>query len=192
VLQEAVRYLEETQEESGNWRFAPEIYQHALAPWFQGWQWPNLNPACSLAGLLKELDLGSERLHMRVERLFTRLARLEDVAGNEFYGVRPYASYFLPEWNHPQRELYLSGVLWWLIRQHLANTLDDSEHFFAYVRHPQTYIAQHLPASILQDRLDRLEAEQSEDGGWPTPYDTGWRGWCTIQNLLVLRAFGRL
>jgi hypothetical protein len=192
VLREVVRYLEETQEENGNWRFAPEIHQHALAPWFQGWQWPNLNPSCSLAGLLKELGLGSERLHTRVEQLFTQLARLEDVIGNEFYGVRPYASYFLPEWNHPQRELYVSGVLWWLIRQHLANTLDDSEHFFAYARHPQTYTAQHLPASMLQDRLDRLEAEQSEDGGWPTPYNADWRGWSTVQNLLVLRAFERL
>jgi hypothetical protein len=192
LLRTAVSYLEEMQEENGNWRFAPEIYQHTLAPWFQGWQWPNLNPTCTLAGLLKELGLGSERLHTRVEQLFTQLARIEDVAGDEFYGVRPYAYYFLPEWNHPQRELYISGVLWWLIRQHLANTLEDSEHFFAYVRHPQTYTAQHLPAALLQDRLNRLEAEQAEDGGWPSPYDAGWRGWSTIQNLLVLRAFSRL
>lgn len=192
LLQAAVSYLEEAQEENGNWRFAAEIYQHQLAPWFQGWQWPNLNPACTLAGLLKELGLGSERLHTRVEQLFTQLARIEDVAGNEFYGVRPYACYFLPEWNHPQRELYISGVLWWIIRQHLANTFDDSEHFFAYVRHPQTYTSQHLPATILQERLNRLEAEQTADGGWPSPYDAGWRGPSTVQNLLVLRAFGRI
>src|SRR5947209_5851471 len=54
LLQGAVEYLERTQEETGNWRFSAEIYQHELAPWFQGWQWPNLNPACPLAGLLKE------------------------------------------------------------------------------------------------------------------------------------------
>jgi len=192
LLRATVTYLEETQEENGNWRFAPEIYQHQLAPWFQGWQWPNLNPACTLAGLLKELGLGSERLHTRVEQLFMQLARIEDVAGNEFYSVRPYACYFLPEWNHPQRELYISGVLWWLIRQHLANALEDSEHFFAYVRHPQTYTAQYLPAALLQERLNRLETEQAEDGGWPSPYDADWRGWSTMQNLLVLRAFGRI
>lgn len=192
LLQKAVAYLEQTQEENGNWRFAPGVYDHELAPWFQGWEWPNLNPACTLTGLLKELGLGSERLHVRVERLFAQLARVEDLTSDEFYSVRPYASYFLPEWNHPQRELYLAGVLWWLIRQHLGSAELDGNHFFAYVRHPQTYISRNLPEPILSERLHRLQAEQEEDGGWPTPYNVDWRGWTTIQNLLVLRAFGRI
>jgi hypothetical protein len=192
LLQKAAAYLESTQEENGNWRFASAIYDHELAPWFQGWEWPNLNPACTLAGLLKELGLGSDTLHMRVERLFEQLARVEDLLSDEFYSARPYAYYFLPEWNHPQRELYLAGVLWWLIRQHSAGAEMDSNHFFAYVRHPQTYTARNLPEHILQAQLAHMEAEQEEDGGWPTPYDPNWRGWTTIQNLLVLRAFGRI
>jgi hypothetical protein len=192
LLQKAVAYLERTQEESGNWRFAPGVYEHELAPWFQGWEWPNLNPACTLAGLLKELGLGSDLLHARVERLFAQLARVEDLTSDEFYSARPYAYYFLPEWNHPQRELYVSGVLWWLIRQHLAGKDLDGNHFFAYVRHPGTYTARYLPQNILSERLNSLQAEQEEDGGWPTPYDTNWRGWTTIQNLLVLRAFGSI
>jgi hypothetical protein len=49
-----------------------------------------------------------------------------------------------------------------------------------------------LPAHILKRRLDMLEAEQQADGGWPTPYNEGWRGWFTDQNLLILRAFGRI
>ncbi len=192
LLQKTTAYLEQTQEENGNWRFAPGIYQHELAPWFQGWEWPNLNPTCTIAGLLKELGLGSERLHTRVERLFGQLARLEDLTSDEFYSVRPYAYYFLPEWPHPQRELYISGVLWWLIRQHLGEKDLDGNHFFAYLRHPDTYTAKHLPANILSERLDRMQAEQEVDGGWPTPYDLNWRGWTTIQNLIVLRAFGRI
>ena len=192
LLQKAVAYLEQTQEENGNWRFAPGVYEHELAPWFQGWEWPNLNPTCTLAGLLKELRLGSDTLHARVERLFVQLARVEDLTSDEFYSVRPYASYFLPEWNHPQRELYSSGVLWWLIRQHLAGKDLDGNHFFAYVRHPKTYTARNLPETILKEQLERMQAEQEEDGGWPTPYNTDWRGWTTIQNLLVLRAFGSI
>src|SRR5205807_2501588 len=65
LLQRATAYLEATQEEDGGWRFTPAVYEHELAPWFQGWDWPNLNPACSLAALLRELGLGSERLHQR-------------------------------------------------------------------------------------------------------------------------------
>jgi hypothetical protein len=37
-----------------------------------------------------------------------------------------------------------------------------------------------------------LEAEQSDDGGWPSPYNAGWRGWVTVQSLLTLKAFDRL
>lgn len=192
LLQRAVQYLETTQEEDGGWRFSPAIYEHELAPWFQDWQWPNLNPACTLAGLLKELGLGSSRLHDRVERLFETRAHVKDVATGEFYDVRSYAYYFLPDWQHPQREFYLSGLLWWLIRQQVEGKLADALHFFEYARRPQSYLGQHLPVSMLAAELEQLVAEQQEDGGWPSPYDAGWRGWFTVQSLLVLQQFGKL
>ncbi len=192
LLARAVAYLEETQDEDGGWHFSEGVYRHELAPWFRAWAWPNLNPACTLGGLLRELGLGSERLHGRVAVLFQRLARPEDLAGDDFYGVRPYAYYFLPEWEHPRRELYLSGVLWWLVRGHVAGTIADSPHFFEYVRGPHTYTGRRLPPRVLAERLDLLAAEQADDGGWPTPYNEAWRGWVTVQSLLVLHRFGRL
>jgi hypothetical protein len=192
LLQRTVAHLEETQTDDGDWRFSQGVYQHDLAPWFQEWQWPNLNPACTIAGLLKELGLGSERLHARVEALFEKLARPEALLGDDFYAVQPYAFFFLPEWKHQERELYVSGVLWWLIRQHAENKITDAGHFFVYVRNPQTYTGRLLPERILTEELDRLEAEQMEDGGWPTPYDEAWRGHETVNNLLILKQFGRL
>jgi hypothetical protein len=192
LLTRTVEYLEQSQFEDGSWRFSEGIYQHELAPWFQGWEFPNLNPACTLAGLLTGLGLGSERLHERVARLFQRLARPEDLLGDEYYGVRPYAYYFLPEHERPQRELYISGVLWWLMRQHAEHKLADASHFFDYVRGPRTYTGRNLPAQVVSEQLDRLGAEQAEDGGWPTPYDEGWRGPFTVQSLLVLKEFNRL
>src|SRR5262249_12674458 len=102
-----------------------------------------------------------------------------------------YAYYFQPAWQHPQRELYLSGVLWWLIRQ-AESAEQDGHHFFDYVRRPNTYTARMLPRRILDRRLELLEAEQLDDGGWPTPYDPRWRSWVTIENLVVLRSFGRI
>ncbi len=191
ILQAAVRHLEETQDDEGGWRFSDGVYQHPLAPWFQGWEWPNLNPSCTIAGLLKQLGLGSPELHARVEQLFERLARVEDLTSDEFYTVRPYAYYFRPEWPHPQRDLYSSGVLWWLIRQ-AGNAELDGNHFFQYAPSPNTYTARMLPKDILNRRLEMLTAEQQEDGGWPTPYNPNWRGWVTVQNLLVLRAFGKI
>jgi hypothetical protein len=189
LLQRTVAYLEREQSEEGEWRFTPEVYTRPMAPWFQGWVWPNLNPACPIAGHLQELGLGSERLHDRVAALFERLANPLDLVSDEFYNIGKYAYYFTPQGDSTQREFFLSGVLWWLIRQHAGGKLADNGHFFEYVRDPSTYTGMRIPSPILNSRLDALAAEQADDGGWPTPYDPHWRGWATVQNLLVLEAF---
>jgi hypothetical protein len=192
LIERAVEYLEATQDEDGGWRLSVEVQAHALAPWFAGWVWPNLNPACVIAGLLRELGVGSQRLHARVEQLFVAHAQLADLATGAFYDVRPYAGYFLTPNAHPRRELYLAGILWWVIRTHLAGEFPSAGHFFAYVPDPESYTGHHLPAAIIAEQLDRLEAEQEPDGGWPTPYAEHWRAPATVQSLLTLRAFGRI
>lgn len=189
MVQRTVAYLEQTQDETGNWRFSPEVYESPLAPWFQHWEWPSLNPSCTISGLLKELGSGSEQLHRRVEELFANLGNVHDLTGDEYYNVRPYVYYFFPIWDHPQRDLYTSGVAWWLIRQ--ADSL-DGDHFFSFVRSPESSVARLLPPTLIEQRLQDLANEQAEDGGWPSPYSNHWRGWITVQNLLVLQAFGKL
>lgn len=192
LIQKTLAYLETAQEEDGSWRFRPEIYAQPMAPWFKNWTWPNLNPACTTAGILRAYGLGSARLHRRVLALFEQLADLSEVADGDFYSIRPYAMYFQPEWDHPQREFYLNGLLWWLIRQHLTNKIADSGHWLEYIESPDSWLGRNMPPAILQDRLNRLEAEQMPDGGWPTPYHPLWRGPVTVNNLIILRAFGRI
>jgi hypothetical protein len=192
MVQSTVRYLEDTQREEGDWQFSPEVYEHPLAPWFQGWTWPTLNPGVTTSGLLRVMGLGSDRLHARAERLFQQLATPNDLLGDEYYAVRPYSLYFLSEWDHPQRELYLSGIVWWLIRQDAAGTLPDAFHYLEYVRGPETYVGRHLPRRLITARLDQLEREQAEDGGWPVAYADHWRAPTTVESLLMLHRFGRL
>lgn len=192
LVQKAVSYLEETQDEDGCWRFTKDIYTHPLAPWFQGWTWPNLNPSCTLAGILREYGLGSPLLHQRVAHLFTQWANLGEFLEGEFYAVRAYAYYFLPEGDFPQREFYLSGLFWWLIRRHISNEIADNSHWFEFIRSPYSYVGSRLPEDILSDRLERLIGEQRADGGWSTPYNPDWRSPVTINNLLVLKAFDQL
>jgi hypothetical protein len=191
LLKKAANYLEHTQDPDGGWRFVPEIYQHKLAPWFQGWQWPNLNPACTLAGLLMELKLGSTAVLNRVQQLFERLEKPEKVTQGEFYTVRPYAMYFIAETGSQRQAFYRSELVNWFIRQHQLNKLDNT-HFFEYIRSPRTYAGESIPAGVLNTRLDLLIAEQADDGGWPSPYDAHWRPWITVNNLLVLREFRRI
>jgi hypothetical protein len=192
LVQRTVAYLEEAQSDDGDWHFAPEVYEHPIAPWFAGWTFPSLNPSCTLAGCLATLGLGSQRLHRRVHRLFTDLSDPAHLLGDEYYAVRPYAYYFRPPVDRPGRELYLSGVLWWLIRQNAAGRLPDTLHFFDYVHSPDSYIGRTLPTRLIATQLDALEREQSEDGGWPVAYANHWRAPSTVSAMLILKRFGRL
>lgn len=192
LIQRTLGYLEDTQGEDGTWRFSDEVLQGEMAPWFAAWTWPSLNPACAIAGLLRELGAGSEGMVHRVEELFDELARPEDLLGDEFYTIQPYAFYFLPRWEHPLRQLYLSGIVWWLTAQRAQGKLADAGHFFEFVRSPDTDVARLLPPTCTTTELDRLEAEQSPDGGWPSPYAEHWRGPATVSAMLVLKEFGRV
>jgi hypothetical protein len=191
LLRRAEAYLERTQTADGDWRFSDGVLAHDIAPWFAHWEWPNLNPACTTSGLARQLGLGSPRLHERAAHLFERLARPDAIPDGDFYAVRPYAYYFLSDTPHPQREAYRDAVADWLLLQHREDA-QDGNHFFEYIRTPDSPIAQRLPSDMLNERLNRLLAEQSEDGGWPSPYNAAWRPWVTTQNLLVLQAFGRV
>jgi hypothetical protein len=191
LLQRAAGYLERTQTPDGDWRFSDAVLAHDIAPWFAHWEWPNLNPACTTAGLARQLGIGSDLLQERAAALFERLANIDAIADADFYGVRPYAYYFLADTPHPQREQYLDAVAAWLLQQHHDNT-QDGNHFFEYIRTPSSPVAQRLPEAVLDERLDRMAAEQADDGGWPSPYNAAWRPWVTTQNLLVLQAFGRI
>lgn len=192
LLLRTLGWLETTQLDDGTWRFTPEIYQHELAPWFKNWEWPNLNPSGTISGILQQIGVGSERLHKRVRGLFERLAKPEDLLGDEYYSVRPYAYTFLTGWDFLHSELYRYGVVWWMVRQHLTNPALDATHWLDFAPMPRSSIAQRVPVNILNEKLDQLIAEQSADGGWPTPYDSAWRGWNTVMNLMVLRAHGKV
>lgn len=188
----AVDYLEQTQEPNGDWRFTPEIYQHALPPWFQHWQWPNLNPSTTIAGLLRQLGLGSRALHQRAEKLFDQLAKPEDLTGEEYYSVRPYGYYLQALLDHPLADLYRWGVVWWVTRQFTITAAHDASHLLDFAPQPQSEIAQRLPAGVRDGLLDLLVSQQQEDGGWPSPYDPRWRPWVTITSLLTLHAYNRI
>lgn len=184
-------WLEREQGEDGDWRFSPGIYQHQLAPWFAGWQFPALNPALCVAGAARRIGIGSDRLFARVERLFAEQADIDAAEGGAFYDVLPYAEY-IPWSAHPERERYLDAIARGIGVRVSSGGYDDASHVFTHVGHPDNPIAQRLPTDLIESQLDRLASEQREDGGWPSPYDQGWRPMITADALAVLRAYGRL
>lgn len=184
-------WLEREQGEDGDWRFAPGVYEHELAPWFAGWEFPALNPALCVAGLARRLGIGSPRLFERVDALFAEKANLQEAETGEFYGVLPYAEY-IPWSTAPDRDRWLDAIARGIEARVGAAGYDDASHVFTHVGGPSNPIAQRLPRALIDAQLDRLEGEQTADGGWPSPYDPGWRPMITADALAVLRAYGRL
>ena len=76
---------------------------------------------------------------------------------------------------------------------------DEAMRALDFAPHPDDRMRALLdPAAIAAD-LDRLEAEQHDDGGWDVDWahwsaagGLEWRGWATVRALRILRANGRL
>ncbi|MDP8909566.1 MAG: hypothetical protein M3N47_10735 [Chloroflexota bacterium] len=179
------RWLTTTQHADGDWHFAPEIYQHGLAPWFAGWTFPSLNPACCLAGLAARLGLGSDEMQARVRRLFDEKASLDEARTGEFYNLLPYLEY-LAGVDHPDRDQYLDALAANITATAERGGYADAGHFFEHAHGGGPDLLRRLPTSLIQAQTERLLAEPEEDGGWPSPYDPAWRPWATAANLALL------
>lgn len=179
------RWLATTQHEDGDWHFAPEVLQHDLAPWFAGWTFPSLNPACDLAGFAARLNLGDGDMQARVRRLFDEKATMEEARTGEFYNLLPYVEY-LAGVEHPQRDAYLDTLAATITATAERGDYADAGHFFDHAHGGGPDLLRRIPAPVIQSQTERLLDEPEADGGWPTPYDPAWRPWFTAANLAVL------
>lgn len=189
LIQHLLNWLTETQGEDGGWRFAPAIYDHALAPWFAAWTWPSLNPSLDLAGYVARLGWDAPALQQRTLGLFANLASVQTIEEGGFYNILPFVEY-TPWVDHPDHAVYLAALVRQITSEAKAGKYDDAGHFFEHVGPVDGPIAGQLPAALIASQLNRLRTEQQADGGWPTPYDVAWRSWATARNAVTLAAFG--
>ena len=179
------RWLIANQNEDGDWHFAPAIYEHELAPWFAGWTFPSLNPACCLAGLAARLGIGTEAMQARVRALFDARASLDEARTGEFYTILPYVEY-LSGVEHPERDAYLAALAANITTTAEQGGYADAGHFFDHALGGGDDLLRRLPADLIAQQRARFLAEQAADGGWPTPYDPAWRPWATAGSLIML------
>lgn len=188
LVQNLLSWLTETQDKDGGWRFSPAISDHALAPWFAAWTWPNLNPSLDLAGYLARLGLAAPALQQRTLGLFADLASVQTIEAGGFYNLLPFVEY-TPWIDHPDHAVYLAALVRQITSEANAGNYDDAGHFFEHVGPAGGPMARRLPAELIAQQLDRLRSEQQMDGGWPTPYDQIWRSWTTACNAATLSTF---
>lgn len=167
-------WLAANQHEDGDWHLSAETRSGTLAPWFEAWTSPSLNPACCVAGLANRLGIATPAMLDRVSRLFTEKGNLDDARTGDFYGLLPYVEYVGGvEW--PERDQYLDAIAANIAERGSNKEYDDAGHFWEHVVGGGPDLAERIPNEVLTVNVDALLAEQQLDGGWPTPYDEAWR-----------------
>jgi hypothetical protein len=181
-------WLSGAQHEDGDWHFAPEVYESELAPWFAGWEFPSLNPACCVVGNAIPLDIATDTMRSRVSRLFAEKASHDEARSGDFYTMLPYAEYVGVE-DLPDREAWLASLAEGVVTGSDTGAYADAQHVFDHVLAAGPGLVRRLPVGIVSGWVDRLLEEPQDDGGWPTPYDPAWRPWFTATGMMT---FARL
>ena len=186
IVTAVATWLEREQGDDGCWQFPPAVFDHPIAPWFAGWTFPSLNPAVDLAGFAARLGVGSVRLFDRVDELWNSMASLDDARNGDFYTVLPYAEY-VPWVEFEGRETFLDAIATGMADR----DYDDAGHFFEHAGPAGNPLAARLSPTLIDRHLDVLQAEQVEDGGWPSPYNPVWRAFATGHAVSILKSYGR-
>lgn len=182
-------WLQQNQRADGDWHFAPEIYDHQLAPWFAGWTFPSLNPACSLAALAHALDIATPEMLDRVAVLWNEHGSLDDAESGNFYPMLPLIEY-VAHIDVEARDAWLDSLATGTTRGIAANSFGDAEHALEHMVGGGPDLVSRLDRADIAKVVDNALADQLEDGGWPTPYDTAWRPWTTANTLVLLSRLG--
>jgi hypothetical protein len=167
-------WVNAAQAEDGDWHFSPEIYEAPLAPWFQGWTFPNINPSCCVTGLGNALGFLSQKTIDRTARLFATQGSIDQARSGEFYEVLPYVEYFRSI-DHRDRDTYLDALATNITETANKGKYADAGHFFDHALATGPDLVKRLPPDLLSAQADRLLEEPAEDGGWPNPYSEAWR-----------------
>ncbi len=173
------------QHEDGDWHFPAEVYQHDLAPWFAAWEFPNLNPACNVAGLAHALGIATPTMLERVARLWDEKATLDAARSGDFYAMLPIVEY-VAHIDVANRETWLDALAAGVARGIASNSFGDAEHALEHIVGGGPDVIVRLQHDELVTVIDATLADQQDDGGWPTPYSVAWRPWTTANTLALL------
>lgn len=179
------QWLVASQSDDGDWHFSAETKSGELAPWFAGWTFPSLNPACCVAGYANQLGLATPEMLTRVARLFEAEASIESAQTGDFYTLLPYVEYIAGiDW--PDRNAFVEATVQGITSADAEGRYADAGHFWEHVLGGGSDIIGRLSTDVLARNATRLLDEQMPDGGWPTPYNDAWRPWITAQSVQTL------
>lgn len=173
------------QHEDGDWHFPPEVYEHDLASWFASWEFPHINPACSIAGLTSALGIATPEMLDRAAKIWDDQATFDAARSGDFYPMLPIIEY-VAHIEIDDRDEWLDALAAGIERGIAANSFGDAEHALEHIVGGGPDLIARLDRDDLVKVIDSVLADQKDDGGWPTPYDPAWRPWFTSSTLVLL------
>jgi hypothetical protein len=180
----------------------PSIRDYPRAPWWDAPDDPpaSLNPTASIAGLLHKHGFRHPWLERATAYCWEAIAASPLAEVHELLCILLFLQY-APDRPRAERELERVGQ-----RLVAGGLVELDPEATGYVKKPLEWApAPDSPArrlfadEVVAAHLDKLAAEQREDGGWPISWpplsaavELEFRGWVTVQTLKTLRAYGRL
>jgi len=208
LLDGIIRYLKGITLPEGGFPLAfRSLLAYPHAPWWiiERDDVANSNPTGHILGLLMKHPRWAE---WEQEEWIQRSIRfiweaMEKPEPGEYHEGVQWVSFLEHAPVTPQTSLAKEKLNAWLAKDGVIERNPNAEGYVQkvmdWVTAPDSYAASFVTEAELDEHLDALIQQQSEDGGWPISFPAAsplgeleWRGALTVDRLRTLRAFGRL
>lgn len=180
----------------------PSVRAYPRAPWWETADNPpaSVNPTASIAGLLHRFGVRHPWLDRATALCWSAIEAGRAHEVHELLAVMLFLEH-VPERERAEQVFARLGEQ--ILTSGLVALDPDAPGYvkkpLEWAPRPNSLCRRLFDDATIARHLDRLQAEQREDGGWPIAWpvlspaiEAEWRGWETIRALLTLRAYGRL
>jgi hypothetical protein len=195
VLDGTPQWVENVQREDGLLEPPTGLLDYPHAPW---WEQMQMGAPDSITGHLTKLGLCPPVVQERTRQWVTENVGLEQIRANDWLFMAYHAfDYYMNVDDFPKVETYREAVLENLYACALAHEEAGDLHklfpLFQFAQGPESVVAQHAPAGLIDRILNHLQSTQRDDGGWDDEHGLAyWQPYFSTVVLLALQRFGRL
>ena len=191
VLAGTADWVENQMMADGSLRNPPATRDYPLEWWWQE-QGGQTMPDSIVANLIR-FDSATPSLVEKAKRWVLENHTPESILANEWLFMAYHAvDFFFAVDDLPGLDNYRQATIDNVVACALVAPNNQVDTLFAFAPHPDSLIAQALPADLIDRCLDVLAAGQQEQGHWRDQHDLRqWFPMTTINVLLTLRRYGR-
>ena len=192
LLDGTPQWVERQQNADGSLINPPTLKDYPIAPWWA--EWGGQTAPDSIVGNLTRMGLVTPALAETTKQWVQANHSLDKIRANEWLFMNYHAyDYFMNVSDFPEVEQYRLAIIENIVTR--AAKIPEAQYhsFFAFAPTPDSPVVRALPAGLLDNMLDYLQATQRDDGGWSDQHNMAhWQPAVTMTVLMILRRYGRI